>query len=210
MLSIASSLRHEMSPVSLYEMRFPNGKRYIGISVNPRHRLRQHRHLAKTGSRFFVHRAIRKYGEEKVKFRVLCIGGLEFISELEVRAIRHMKTNDRRFGYNQTAGGEGVELTIEARAILSAKVRRAWASPELREAQSKRFRGRTITPEQRARISASLKGHPGYGKGQKRSPEVCAKISASKIGHTVSVETRAKLSAAFRGVPRKRRSHPHA
>jgi len=53
----------------------------------------------------------------------------------------------------------------------------------------------TITPETRAKISATLRGR----KLGPHSPEHRAKLSASLRGHEVSPETRAKLSAANRG-----------
>lgn len=106
---------------------------------------------------------------------------------------------------------KGFKHTDETRANMSAAQRKpenrkdksekgtvAWACPILRAEQSARFKGRAVSSEQRAKISATLMGHPGFGKGLKRDPEICAKISASKIGHTVSPETRAKISATLK------------
>lgn len=55
-----------------------------------------------------------------------------------------------------------------------------------------RLKGRKLSPETCARMSAAHKG-------KKRSPKICAKISASKIGHPVSVDTRKKLADAHIG-----------
>lgn len=90
----------------------------------------------------------------------------------------------------------------EVRAELSRKVRAAWSDPERRAQHGALFRGRPISTEQRAKISATLMGHPGAGKGVPRAPEVKAKISAAKMGHTVSPETRAKIRAKLKGTRR--------
>lgn len=48
------------------------------------------------------------------------------------------------------------------------------------------FRGQTHTPEVRKHISEKTRGRPGHNKGQKMSPEFCAKISQNH--HDVSGE----------------------
>lgn len=67
----------------------------------------------------------------------------------------------------------------------------------------------TRSPEVRARISATLMGHPvsletrekisTTNMGRKPSPETLVKLSISHIGNSVSPETRAKISIASKG-----------
>lgn len=60
-------------------------------------------------------------------------------------------------------------------------------------------KGKTLTPEWKAKISATLKGHPGAGKGQKRPKEVVEKISAANRGKKRTLEQRQKMSEAKKG-----------
>ena len=60
------------------------------------------------------------------------------------------------------------------------------------EEQRTRLKGRKLSPEHKAKISAA-------GKGRKLSPEHIAKMSAARKGKTLSPETRAKVSAALKG-----------
>lgn len=46
-------------------------------------------------------------------------------------------------------------------------------------------------------------------KGKQLTPECCAKISAALVGHSVSLETRARISAAHKGKPRKKLTPEH-
>lgn len=62
-------------------------------------------------------------------------------------------------------------------------------------------RRRVVTPETRAKMSASAMGKPGTLTGRSPSAETRAKISAALMGHRQSDETRAKKSAAHLGKP---------
>lgn len=68
----------------------------------------------------------------------------------------------------------------ETRAKLAAANAAIWANPELRAAQSERLKGGKTKGKDpaiwAAKISATLLGHPGYGKGMK-FPERAARIS---------------------------------
>jgi len=242
-----------MSTYYLYVLEFPNNKEYVGISNNASQRLKRHIIKYNSGSSLPVHRAIRKYGADNIKQRILCIGDREYIADLEVAMISAKKTRNRLFGYNVSLGGDispmhdpevaarvsktkralfedddykrrvirpaieasldpairarlletirrpGVsaaksekltgrkasEETIarmraaqavpEHRVRLSIAVRAAWADPVLRAQQSERFKGRPVSAEVRAKISATLMGHTCFWKGQKR-PEMAEKI----------------------------------
>jgi len=261
----------------LYVLIFPNWKRYFGITANTAEaRLKEHlKNAFKRKLMTPVYCAIRKYGAPRLQ--CLVIGDRRYIQDLEIAAISHFKTTDRRYGYNVTLGGDvspmhskevadrvsaskrqrfmddpeyadrlraqaramsapeirartnaairtpevsakkskkmtgrnlsaahlakmaEIQRDPEYRAKLSRSVREAWSDPVLRAEQSARFRGRPISPAQRRQISASLMGHPGYGKGLTRAPEFGAKISAAKMGHAVSLETREKIGRAHKG-----------
>lgn len=83
-----------------------------------------HRVEALTWKRYAVHRAIAKYGWEKVKYTILCIGSFEYIKDLEVKAIARYNTVAPH-GYNLTLGGDGtkgLQLSKEARAAIRARM----------------------------------------------------------------------------------------
>jgi hypothetical protein len=58
-------------------------------------------------------------------------------------------------------------------------------------------------------ISAAQKGRPSPKKGIPRSKEICAKIAAGNKGQTRTPETKAKMSAAMKGIPKTKIQCPH-
>ena len=80
-----------------------NGKRYVGITIDFERRWREH--CAGKGS-LLVHRAIKKYGIDNIKFEVVCKATEEYVKEMEVKFIRDLNTMQPN-GYNFTRGGEG-------------------------------------------------------------------------------------------------------
>ena len=77
-------------------------------------------------------------------------------------------------------------------------------TPEMRAAASAKLKGRKLSPEHRAAISAAQIGHK-RGVGLKASAEARRKMSLAKLGnqnllgHRHSAETRARMSAAHMG-----------
>lgn len=114
-----------------------NGKCYTGwTKTNARKRFRQHCNAARRGSPFHFHNAIRKHGADA--FDVLTIhkgNDAEEMKQVERNVIAGMKTNDPRFGYNMTEGGEnppdatGIKRSEETRE----KHRAVWRDPEYRK-----------------------------------------------------------------------------
>lgn len=67
--------------------------------------------------------------------------------------------------------------SAETRSKISAANRLIFADPAVRKALSERESGKTISAEQRAKISQSLKGHTPYNKGKTISAEQKIKVS---------------------------------
>lgn len=84
-----------------------NGKLYVGWTNNPQERWRKHRKNAGLRMPYFLYRAMAKE-PEAFEFKVLAT----YASETEAMQaerywVSYFRSNDDRFGYNMTEGGEG-------------------------------------------------------------------------------------------------------
>lgn len=185
----------------LYKIQFSNGKLYFGITGGTlKGRRGEHLRSAKRGSSLPVHNAIRKHD---ARFIPLVVGHRDYICECEIAAIKEYQTQDRRFGYNVSDGGDlSPMLRPETRAKVSE-----WNKlhPTLQTQAGWKHSGET-----RAKMSASQKERAPA------SDETRAKMSAVRKGRPKpwqvsgwreppSNETRAKISiAACKRAARKR------
>jgi group I intron endonuclease len=142
------------------------GKAYIGKTTHDfQTRWKQHLRDARYGKwESYFHSAIRKHGEGVFTHQILATAAsLAELNRAEIHYIALHQTLNRELGYNCTAGGEGVTMTPEIRAKISAKAM-----------------GRKLTPEHRASVSAGLKNSAAFQaavRGNKFSPEECRKRS---------------------------------
>jgi group I intron endonuclease len=194
-----------------------DGKLYVGSVVRGfERRWRQHRsglRAVRHHSRY-LQRAWNKHGETTFRFAILEICPAELCVEREQWWIDLLRP---AYNMSPTAGSPlGVKHTLATRTKVSAAMighRNSLGykhGAEARAAMSSAQRGRVVTPETRARISAAKKGR----QGNKPSAETCAKLSAalmgnknalgnrgaagnrSRTGLKHTLETRAKMSAA--------------
>lgn len=91
---------------TVYKHTFPNGKVYIGMtSINPNARWNN-------GNGYkgkLISKAISEFGWDNVKHDVLYSELTEEnAKQIEILLINKYKSNDKRFGYNTTKGGEVV------------------------------------------------------------------------------------------------------
>lgn len=99
-----------------------NQKAYIGITTrDPLDRWWEHCNSAQKGSDYFIHQAIRKYGEEAFSIQVVVqTKFVEHLKDLEILMIKehgtHMSTQK---GYNKTWGGDGATFTGKTGAVDS-------------------------------------------------------------------------------------------
>jgi group I intron endonuclease len=93
-----------------------NGKQYVGMSVEPEVRRRNHLYSARSGSGYFFHNAVRKYGEEAFTYEEIFWSD----DDAELKAIEIAEIARRGTfggGYNLTPGGDGItKLTCESEA----------------------------------------------------------------------------------------------
>lgn len=99
----------------IYKYVSPSGKIYIGKTVNERSRKNQHKSKSKNNPTGAFDRAIAKYGFENLEYSVLIrfkpTDNVEklnrVLSKLEIRYIKLYNSNNPKFGYNLTLGGDG-------------------------------------------------------------------------------------------------------
>lgn len=176
---------------SLYQITFPNGKCYFGISCDVKHRWAEHKRMAHKGySDLPVYRAIREYGWDAIVKEILVVGNQVYIKTLETKAIKAFSTLAPD-GYNMHRGGNGCH-TPETLKTIGEKVKitalRTWQdpiirerrllagnTPECRKAKGAHKLGKKESDETRARKSVSMRGVI-------KSPEHAAKCRANNIG----------------------------
>ena len=201
----------------------PNSKKYIGITgeKDASWRWGDGGSGYKQNTHFWS--AIQKYGWNNIEHIIVAENlSKEDACQLEIDLIAEHKSNDRRFGYNHSTGGEksalGFHHSEEAkRKIGDASKNREHgpmsdktkeklrqinlgkkASPELKKKLSDIQMGHPVTEETRRKISASNKGK-SRNKGTHMSDESKQKLSKSLKGHIVSEETKQKISNANKG-----------
>ena len=184
----------------LYQLAFPNGKSYIGMTVSdPRKRMWEHNYNAKNGSPLAVAQAIRKFGRAAVEFKVLVIAqGRDYLAQLERNAIRVFGTRKPN-GYNLTDGGDGAPV---GNLFNLGKKRTA----ESRLRMSLARKGKRKSPEGRANIARGLIGNK-YNLGNVMPSEVRAKIAAANKGQKRTPKQRARISVAAFEREAKRRAN---
>lgn len=90
----------------VYIYTFPNGKKYVGQTINSLEK-RANRGEGYRSSPA-VYNAIRKYGWDNIKIETFPCESKQQMDELEKKYIKLFHTNDNKYGYNLTIGGEGV------------------------------------------------------------------------------------------------------
>lgn len=83
-----------------------NGKVYIGQTIQKlKDRLNKHLSDARNGSQYYLYRAIRFYGSENFKIKIIERVRKNKLNEREIYWVKYYKSDDSNFGYNLTEGG---------------------------------------------------------------------------------------------------------
>jgi len=149
--------------------------RYVGMTTSPiLTRLRGHRFSARKGKNLPISNWIRKHGEHNLRWTILgSESDLSDLKQLEVDTIGRYRQSGHEL-LNLTDGGDGVLGWVP--------------SPQERVNRSARMTGAgnpswgTKSSETGVRNQLTKTGKPGPWAGKKRSPETCAKLSASVTG----------------------------
>ena len=151
-----------------------NDKRYYGITkCSIKKRWYEHKCRSKS-SNSHLYRAIRLYGIDNFSIHLINIFHTEEeMYNREIELIARYKTNDRRFGYNNSIGGEssslGKKLSVESRNKISTYQKNRKRKPhseETKKNMSKAAKGRDMSEV----IAASVKAR--RGKPSKRATPV--------------------------------------
>ena len=177
-----------------------NGKVYVGKSVDPAGRWGDHKKVAlggreKYSNEFFaIHAALAKYGVDNFQFDIL----EEFETEVEaylaeMTAISLFHSNDKNYGYNCNAGGEGgttpneeVRQKLIAAANTPERIKIASDTMKKQHQNNPGFLGRINTGNR-------------YTKGRVPTREERDHLSKIFMGRIVSDGTRQKMSEAQSG-----------
>ena len=145
----------------VYKHTSPVGKVYIGITMqNPSRRWREgwgYRHQK------HFYSAIIHYGWENFQHEILFSGlSFEAAKQKEIELIQLYKSNDRKFGYNVTSGGDnrkGHPASEETKKKLAEIQRGKKYSKESREKMSRAKKGKSNTYLSKPILQFDLKGN---------------------------------------------------
>lgn len=204
-----------------------NEKVYIGKTIDLANRKKKHRYHYQKGTNRYLYDAMRKYGITHFKYEVIeyCDSESE-MNEREIFWISNYNSNNKKFGYNMTTGGDGGDVYSSlpparqkemGRRISEANTGRK-VSSETRKKIGDAHRGKTLRPETKAKIRKTLieKGckpplnsysgddHPMWG--QTHTEEVKQHLRELREGKTYNEiygeekasKIRTKLSNSFR------------
>lgn len=163
-----------------------NGKVYIGQTCQEIDRRWQNGEGYRGCVNFY--NAIKKYGWDSFEHEALYEGlTLEEANKIEEEVIKEYKSNHPDFGYNIRPGGNNSPLAPET----IEKVRKNHCDVS---GEKHPMWGKHLSEETKKKISASLKGRPGYWKGKTFSEETRIKMSKSRSGFKHTEETKQWMS----------------
>lgn len=147
-----------------------NGKRYIGQTIDPQRRYREHkRYLGNYAGQNLFGRALNKYSSmSDWEYTIIEEVSKEMLDEREIYWIEFYDSMNPECGYNIREGGHNIY-------------------------------GYKLPEETRRKQSESHKGKPAWNKGRKHTPETLKKLSEAKKGKKLSEEAKKKISEANRG-----------
>lgn len=133
-----------------------NGKNYIGQSTNLDRRKKDFKRNRTYSGKIFQN-AIKKYGKDKFQYSILTHCKPEELNYYEQFYISRLKTNDRKYGYNCTSGGDSrYEISEETKE----QIRNSWdgerrkKQSQLQSGEKNNFFGCKHSIETRKRLSA--------------------------------------------------------
>lgn len=173
----------------IYCATLPSNKKYFGFTIDFENRKRTHKCHANKGTKNKFYNAIRKYGWDSIKWKIIeeyksesKKDLKEILSKREVYWISESKSYTN--GYNGTKGGDGV-LGLTWREESKEKLSKTQEGRTLSESWKEHIGlgglGREVTRETKDKIGLKNKGND-YCLGIKRSKETKELMAISKMG----------------------------
>ena len=162
-----------MSEFHVYIHTCPNGKRYVGLTRN-KPEVRWQKGIGYLGSLFG--NAIKKYGWSSIQHEVIDVDTEEEMKYLERYLIAFYKTQDRRYGYNITAGGESNPMSNPE---LKERIRVANLGKHSRPGELNYNYGRKHPGINKGELNCNF-GKPAWNRGLKLTAEQTAKMRKPK------------------------------
>tara|TARA_B110001450_G_scaffold166499_1_gene155198 strand:- start:193 stop:1008 length:816 start_codon:yes stop_codon:yes gene_type:complete len=139
----------------IYELRFPNGKGYVGQTRSWDRRMRAHKCGSGRDDGHLIKRAIRKHGWENVHVSVIETIAVDRLNRAEVQWIARKGTL-KPGGYNTTPGGDAQPMDDpEVRARQKRRIGRAMRKPDVRAKKRALWKDPGYRQMQRERRKAS-------------------------------------------------------
>lgn len=157
-----------------------NGKKYIGYTETQlNRRISSHYSKAKwkNKSKTYFHKALMKYKKSDFEWNVLFVS--ENLNELKLKEtyfIYRYKTNQKKYGYNLTTGGEELHFNDSVKRKISER-----AKERNLTGINNPFFGKTHTDETKKHFSEIRKGKESPRKGCKLSKKTKKLLSLRRI-----------------------------
>lgn len=182
-----------------------DGNDYIGVSIDPKRRWRDHKKDAKNGSELHFHRALRLYNPEAFEWKIIAIYRNEDIArEMETIAREYFK-----FGYyNMTPGGDGITRHLpetiekirqsttevmnrpEMKARMSTQSKEMWNDPIMRDRIIASMTELWSDPERRQKSSEQKKAFFAA------NPDLCALYTEARTKALNEPDVKARMCAS--------------
>lgn len=164
----------------VYRHVFPNGKVYIGQT-----HLKPEKRWGNNGSGYLlvkkngeyhqplIAHAIQKYGWKNVQHEIL-FNNLNKLDALRIEqiCICLFRSNDNRFGYNITSGGEFLKHSVESKKKMSQSAKKRLSNPE-----NHPFFGKKHTKDSKEKVSASRTGKCVGGENPIAKKVLCVELN---------------------------------
>lgn len=187
----------------VYRHTCPNGKVYIGITGTAFETRCGNNGYKYRKNKLFA-RAIKKYGWDNIRHEILYSGLTKEEAEAkEIELIAEYKSNNPKYGYNVSSGGEsgnaGVVASEETRQKMSiahlgnpsntGKKLSEETRRKLSEAHkgNKVMVGRKLSEETRRKMSEAQKGAKNHFYGKHHTPETIEKIKMARRAREVNL-----------------------
>ena len=185
----------------IYRIISPNGKMYIGQSIDIRKRWAHHRKFAGRGHPKLFDSFL-EYGVENHTFDIIQTCDREMLDELERYYISLYDSFDSENGLNLRSGGIiGTKFADSSKKLISQKMTGIKRSQEFKDRCRNRMIGNKHSDETKRKMSVSSKGLNTWSIGKSLSEETKRKISEFHLGKYFGTKEKAVMQLTMRGCP---------